>query len=479
MSIAFPAERPLSPAVRGRTLPFLSLIVLGLALLLLAACGRGGDGRIGDRDAEHAIEVLAAVPAHGFPEGAFDAKRLAEMPKSAERDRLLQAALVAYAKAQHGLGLPKSALRKDWGMRAPAYDAEAELAAAIQQGDLRDWLDAQAPSAPAYVALQGAYARYLKIAADGGWPQVSPKADQAVLRQRLAFEDPQIAHGQAQVDLAAALGRFQAAHGLPSTGKLDAATVTELNVPALARAAQIRASLERLRWLPRDEPATRIDVNTAAAVMTYVEDGKTVLTMRSASGRPGDETPILASTIDNIVLNPPWNVPEGIAQEELYPKEAANPGYFAANNFVEKEGRLVQEPGPESALGLVKFDFDNPYAVYLHDTPSKAAFSRTSRAVSHGCVRLEHAVDFARMLLSKQPGWDGGKVDAVLASRETTHVKLAHPVPVRLQYLTAWPEAGRIAFRPDVYGWDAELLKIMDREMGKQLAATPAADRKG
>ena len=265
--------------------------------------------------------------------------------------------------------------------------------------------------------------------------------------------------------------RYQALHGLPPTGQLDEATLRELNVPAAGRAAQIRANLERLRWLPREEPATRVDVNTAAAVMDYYEGGRHAVHMLAASGKPGDETPMLASAIDTIVLNPPWNVPDGIAQEELYPKQASNPGYFAEHGYEVKDGRVVQRPGPDSALGLVKFDFDNPFAVYLHDTPAKAAFARSQRAVSHGCVRLAQAVPFAKMLVARQSGWSNERVDQVLASGETTHVKLAEKVPVRLIYLTAFPQDGRIAFRPDVYGWDAELLKLLDGTKARTVAA--------
>jgi murein L,D-transpeptidase YcbB/YkuD len=121
----------------------------------------------------------------------------------------------------------------------------------------------------------------------------------------------------------------------------------------------------------------------------------------------------------------------------------------------------VQQPGSDSALGLVKFDFKNPYSVYLHDTPSKAAFTRNARAVSHGCVRLEKAVDFAKVLLSRN-GWPAEKVDAAIASGETQTVSLSRKVPVRLVYLTAYPLAGGIGFAPDVYGWDARLLQLLD-----------------
>jgi murein L,D-transpeptidase YcbB/YkuD len=166
------------------------------------------------------------------------------------------------------------------------------------------------------------------------------------------------------------------------------------------------------------------------------------------------------------VLNPPWNVPDSIAQAELLPKEAASPGYLEAHGFTtsgDGQGtRLVQQPGPQSALGLVKFNFPNPYSVYLHDTPSKAAFDRSQRSVSHGCVRLEHAMAFAKLLLSAEPGWSADRVDQVIASGQTTEVKLGRRAPVRLLYITAYPEGGGIAFRPDVYGWDEKVLQLLD-----------------
>jgi murein L,D-transpeptidase YcbB/YkuD len=191
---------------------------------------------------------------------------------------------------------------------------------------------------------------------------------------------------------------------------------------------------------------------------------------------------MLASAISAITLNPPWNVPKGIAQDELYPKEQANPGYFQSHGFIETSdgaggARLVQQPGPDSALGLVKFDFPNPYAVYLHDTPAKAAFNQSSRAVSHGCVRLAAAVPLAKAILGQDKGWPPEHIDEVIAAGETTSVKLTQPIPVRLVYLTAFPEGGRIAFRPDIYGWDEKLLTLLDsaRPGGAQIARADAA----
>ena len=453
-------------------------LALGLAGALgLAACLGRSDALAG-KNAELALATLKAAPEHGFAAERFHVQKIERLLASHDRtDRAaaaqeLRTALADYSRAQHGLTIPRTAFPRDWGLKPAAYDADASLAQALQAGTLKAWLEEQAPPSPAYQALQKAYVAYQRIAAAGGWPTIEATplqpgaqgAQAAVLRTRLALEDPQFAGAPqaAPVDAAliAALQRFQAAHGLPVSGQLDAATVEQLNVPVQARAAQLRASLERLRWLPRQEPATRIDVNIAAAEMSYFRDGRLAARLLAASGRPGgDETPMLKSAVDAIVLNPPWNVPPEIAEREILPKGEA---YLQAKGFSMRDGRLVQHPGPDAALGAVKFDFPNPYAVYLHDTPAKAAFASSQRAVSHGCVRLAQAVGFAKLLLADEPGWPAGRVDQALASGETLRISLTHKVPVRLLYLTAYPEGDRIAFRPDIYGWDARLLQMLD-----------------
>ena len=113
---------------------------------------------------------------------------------------------------------------------------------------------------------------------------------------------------------------------------------------------------------------------------------------------------MLTSMIHSVVINPPWNVPAGIAQRELWPKEKANPRYFAKHGYriIPVQGgqpRLQQASGDQSALGRFKFDFDNPFAVYLHDTPSKGGFDLYARNASHGCVRVEKPRALAEALL--------------------------------------------------------------------------------
>ncbi len=368
-----------------------------LALLMLAACsGESTPNRLAKADARYALEVLDRAPEHGFAPGSFRVQELhaAIDRKDPKAAGLLKAALVDYARAQHGLAIPAKARPAAWGAKPAAYDAARDLDDALRARRFRDWLDGQPRQDPLYRTLQQSYAA--------------------------AIADPQ----------------------------------------AGPTAAVLRANLERLRWMPRDEPPTRVDVNIASATLIYVVDGQPKLTMRTASGKPGDETPMLASKIDHLVLNPPWNVPDGIAEQELLPK---GPDYLAAHGYVTKEdGRLQQLPGSDSALGLVKFDFDNPFAVYLHDTPAKGAFARGVRAVSHGCVRLERALDLASLLLARE-GWTPQRLSDALAGGETRTVKLDRPVPVRLMYLTAVPEAGRLALVPDLYGWDAQVLDRLDR----------------
>lgn len=299
----------------------------------------------------------------------------------------------------------------------------------------------------------------------------------AVLEARLAVEDATVAVDKAPVfdeALQQALMRAQKRFGLNPDGGLGPATLAALNVPVERRIDQILANMERWRWLPQQLPADRIQVNIAAAVMSVFHDDAPNLTMRAVTGRPGDETPMLQSTIHSIVLNPPWNVPSSIATKELWPKERANPGYLKRNDFIvistgEGASRLQQKAGPKAALGLVKFDFNNPYGVYLHDTPSRSKFSSFSRLASHGCVRLEKPIPLAKQLLASSPDWQPDVVDATLAAGKTVRAQLAQPIAVFLLYWTAYmtPD-GQMNFRDDPYGWDKVLVQRI-------AAATPGS----
>jgi murein L,D-transpeptidase YcbB/YkuD len=227
--------------------------------------------------------------------------------------------------------------------------------------------------------------------------------------------------------------------------------------------------MERWRWLPQTLPADRIQVNIAAAVLTLFRGDQPYLSMKAVTGRPGDDTPMLSSVIFSIVFNPPWNVPSDIATKELWPKERAHPGYLAKHDFrVIDTGnggvRLQQKAGDQAALGHVKFDFNNPYGVYLHDTPSHGGFGRYTRQESHGCVRLERPVVLAKALLEGDPKWTPDVIDQTVAEGvTTTRTSIPEPIAVFLLYWTAFVGAdGAANFRADPYGWDPELMQRID-----------------
>ena len=430
------------------------------------------------QDAAEALDALSHAPEHGFQATRFPAaeieRRLGSTNPAERADglHLLRAAVLDYARAQHGLTIPLGALPRAWNQRPSRYDAAAELDAALRAGTLQAWLDGLPPPTPEYRALQAAY-----VAASGHHPdRARPRVEAApldlgdqdartrALRERLALEGdgPADADADAPVDqdLTDALRAYQGRHGLEQTGVLDEATVARLNAPVAGKAAKLRVNMERLRWLPRPQPASRIDVNIASAELTYFRDGEPETHMLAVSGKLGDETPMVSSAIDSIVLNPPWYVPDDIARREIVPKGAA---YMLARHFAWHGGRLIQQPGPRAALGRVKFDFPNPYAVYLHDTPSKASFGLAQRTASHGCVRLQHPVELAELVAAQEPGLSAERIDKALASGRTVRLRLGRPLPVRLLYLTAEPKDDGVAYLPDVYGWDARLLALLDR----------------
>lgn len=428
-------------------------------------------------------QTLEQADTHGFDPDAFTQPGLNAQLTSrdpAERRAALAALTtltLRYAQAVHAGSLAAADFLDDWGLRPAPYDPAPDLVQAVAQDRLGPWLDSLPPPYTGYDMLRRGLAVYRGIADRGGWGLVDAGPDLklgaggkrvAQLRARLAVEDSSLAAAGAPVfdpPVAAALARAQKRFGLEPTGVLDKATAAALNVPVDERIDQIIANMERWRWLPPVLPADRIQVNVAAAVLTLFHADTPVLSMRAATGRPGDETPMLQSTIQSIVLNPPWNVPSDIAAKELWPKERAHPGYFARNDFIvirspDGGSRLQQKAGPKAALGHVKFDFVNRYGVYLHDTPTHSTFARYGRLVSHGCVRLEKPVLLADTVMQGSAQWTPQTIAATIAGGDTVRASLPRPIAVFLLYWTAYvgPD-GQVNFRGDPYNWDHELIQ--------------------
>ncbi|MDP5279688.1 L,D-transpeptidase family protein [Sphingomonas sp. DG1-23] len=398
-------------------------------------------------------------------------------PRIDGNDAVVRAAL-DYARAVHSGRLDISDFQQDWGLRPAAYDPVPAFADAVKRDRIAAWFRSLPPPYAGYDGLQKGLAVYRKIEANGGWATLPAGPDMGVgasgprvaaLRKRLAVEDSEVAAGGDKFDasLKEAVVRAQRRYGLNPTGLVSTGTLRALNVPAADRVRQIMANMERWRWLPAELPAKRIQVNIAAAVLTVFEGDAPIASMKAVTGRPGNETPMLQSRIHSIVLNPPWNVPAGIAAKELFPKGAA---YLARNNYkiigTGAGRRIQQQPGPKSALGLYKFDFDNPYAVYLHDTPAQAKFASFDRLDSHGCVRLEKPGPLAQLLLRNDPNWQPEQIEEALGKGKTLRVQLQEQdkVQVYLLYWTAYASAnGQMNFRGDPYGWDKTLAAKIER----------------
>lgn len=360
-----------------------------------------------------------------------------------------------------------------WALRPAAYDPLPAFASAVAADRLPQWAATMTPRYSGYEGLKAGLANYETIRDAGGWKALSAKSDAASVRARLKLEDPSVAPTE---KLTVALQRAQRRYGLNPTGLLDARTLAELNVPVAARIDSILANMERWRWMPRDLPVNRVQVNIAAAVLTVFEGDAPIASMRAVTGSPTNQTPMLSSAIHSIVVNPPWNVPSSIAKRELWPKGRAallREGYKIVGT-PETGERIVQPAGPNSALGQLKFDFDNPFAVYLHDTPSRAKFASFDRLASHGCIRLEKPIPLAELMLQADPKLSG-QVQTLIDTGKTQRVQLPSKVAVYLLYWTAFASGnGTMSFRADPYGWD-KLLATKIEAAGKRAAATMVA----
>jgi murein L,D-transpeptidase YcbB/YkuD len=348
-----------------------------------------------------------------------------------------------------------------WSLRPPPFDPQPSFTTAVQQDRLQQWTAGLTPPYAGYDGLRKGLARYEQIRDAGGWRPLSAQSSQSDIRQRLKMEDDSVTD---QEPIAAAIQRAQRRYGLDPTGMLGERTLASLNVPVGDRIAAIMANMERWRWLPPQLPVDRVQVNIAAAVLTVFDGDKPVASMRAVTGRPGNETPMLTSNINSIVINPPWNVPTSIAKKELLPK---GPRALKAEGYTfvktpDGGERLVQPAGPKSALGRLKFDFPNPFSVYLHDTPSRGKFESFDRLASHGCVRLEKPLPLAEYLVRDDPTLTG-QVQGLIDTGKTQRVSLTKPVAVYLLYWTAFASGnGTMNFREDPYGWDKLLAAKID-----------------
>ncbi|MBZ5619549.1 MAG: L,D-transpeptidase family protein [Acidobacteriia bacterium] len=285
---------------------------------------------------------------------------------------------------------------------------------------------------------------------------------------------------------------FQARHGLRADGRLDAQTLKSLNTPLRFRVRQLQLTLERWRWLPHEFTESPIIVNIPEfRLRAYSTDGEgdVALDMNVIVGKAYDhKTPVFADTMEYVVFRPYWSVTPSIQRAEIVPAIQKDRDYVSKKGFevITHDGEVVtsgtisddvlerlragrlevrQKPGPSNALGLVKLIFPNNYNVYLHSTPEQYLFARSRRDFSHGCVRVERPDELTAWVLRNNPGWDlKGVQEAMKTGKDNQRINLATPVPVFIVYGTAMvDETGEVRFLDDIYGFDADLEKVLAR----------------
>jgi murein L,D-transpeptidase YcbB/YkuD len=252
---------------------------------------------------------------------------------------------------------------------------------------------------------------------------------------------------------------------------------------------KVRMNLERWRWMPRDLGERYVLINVPSYQMQVIEGAKPVLAMRIIVGTPDNPTPLFSDAMTYVVFSPYWNIPESILREETVPRLIEDPEFLSRNNIevVGTSGEEVdpssvdwtdagtteglhfrQRPGPENALGQVKFVFPNHFSVYLHDTPTESLFNKDKRAFSHGCIRIENPIALAEYVLEDKSQWTPERIRAAMNSEREQSVRLRKPLPVHIGYWTAWVEEdGSVTSFDDPYGLDGRQAAVQSPRRAK------------
>jgi len=420
------------------------------------------DGAWTSRTEEQLRDAIAGAPAHGLKPDLF--------LKGGEKGAALTQAALKYASAlANGYSDPKK-LFEVYTIPHQSVDVKVGLQQAIQRGDVKSWLDSLVPQTDEYRALSQAELRFLQLASKAQFQPVAdgkpikpgsrdPRVAQIIgALQAVGYVPPQgAASNTYTTQLVTAVKALQGEFGFKQDGIIGGDTLDALNAGPGYRARQLAIAMERLRWLPRNPPGTRIDVNTAAAMLDYWRDGQHVDHRNVVAGERDKPTPQLQAPLFRLVAKPTWTVPKGIGEKEVADK---GPAWLSDNGFALKDDLWVQASGPKNSLGLAKLDMPDKGAIYLHDTPAKAFFGMPDRHRSHGCVRVENALQFATMLADQENVLDEYQ-QAMQGDEDNKFIKLPREIPVRLLYQTVFWDGSRGQFRPDVYGWDNNVAKAL------------------
>ena len=401
----------------------------------------------------------------------------------AEAELKLTATMLTFARHLQAGRFPQARIGQNIEMPQQPPD-QADVLAKLADADIAKALDGFAPPHPGYRRLKAVLAD-MRGKSGGGANQMAegeplkltkflmedPRVP--ILRERLGVAgDPSDLRYDAK--LADAVKKFQRANDINATGTLDARTVKELNGPPRSQQIDvIVANMERWRWLPRDPGHVHVIVNIPEYTLRVMKDGGVHWSTRIVVGKPNLQTPLLTASMKYITVNPTWNVPPSIIQNEYLPALAQDPTVLTRMGLKLEHNRdgtvhIYQPPGEGNALGRVRFNFPNRFLVYQHDTPDKNLFSHDARAYSHGCMRVQDPPKYAEVLLNLVRPTEGWSAERIKKMYGTSEVDIQFPthIPVHLTYQTASVEDGKLTVRKDIYGYDAKMIAAIKSERG-------------
>ena len=325
-----------------------------------------------------------------------------------------------------------------------------------------------------YNLLKSSLKKYRQLEISADWKQIDVKnkfklndhsPDIVLIRKKL-YElgdlDQNTGSDIFDDSLQSAIKSFQIRYGMKVDGIMGAAFLKYLNTPIQEYIRKIIINMERARWVPLDLKSHYLLINIPSFTLYAYDNNNLDFSMNVVVGKNVHKTVLFSGDIKYIVFSPYWDVPASILKNEILPGIQKDPNYLKRNNMEWVGSRVRQKPGPKNSLGLVKFLFPNSYNIYLHDTPAKSLFQESTRAFSHGCIRLGEPEKLANYLLRNSPDWTPEKINAAMHKGVEKYVTLKNPVPVYIGYLTAFVDnKGRINFRDDIYKRDDALGKMI------------------